>query len=158
MNNPPVHIFNFDVLVFGGITLFLMLIFHAVYNYFVINLYENASRKLIHSQNFRYTLFLFYAMSFVLVGSHLIEIYLWGVALFYFGLVPNLDQAIFFAGSFYTTVGYGSIPLPSGWDLMVVIIALNGMVAFGWTIANLANMQRMVHVARRLSKSDGYFM
>ncbi|QWD77617.1 potassium channel family protein [Polynucleobacter sp. MWH-Svant-W18] len=158
MNNPPVHLFNFDVLLLGGVILLLMLIFHAVYNYFVTNTYQNTSRKLIQSQNYRYTLFLFYAMSFVLVGSHLIEIYLWGVALFYFSLVPNLDQAIFFAGSFYTTVGYGSIPLPSGWDLMVVIIALNGMVAFGWTIANLANMQRTVHVARRLAKSDGYFM
>jgi Ion channel len=156
--NPSNHIFNFEAMFFGGLMLFLMLIFHAVYNYFVTNLYQKSSRKFILEKKYRYTLFLFYGMSFLLVGSHLSEIFLWGAALFYSGLVPNFDQAIFFAGSAYTTVGYGTVPLPVGWDLLMVVIALDGMVAFGWTIVNLSNMQRTVQVARRMSKSDGYFM
>jgi hypothetical protein len=158
MISPSSHFFNFDAILFGGVMLFLLLIFHAVYNYFVTNAYQKFSRKFILNKKFRYTLFLFYGLSFVLVGSHLAEIFIWGATLFYSGLVPNFDQAIFFAGSAYTTVGYGAMPLPAGWDLLMVVIALDGMVAFGWTIVNLANMQRTVHVARRLAKSDGYFM
>ena len=138
--------------------LFLLLIFHAVSNYLVINAYQKASRKFILAKKFRYTLFLFYGLSFVLVGCHLAEIFIWGATLFYSGLVPNFDQAILFAGSAYTTVGYGTIPLPIGWELLMVVIALDGMVAFGWTIVNLSNMQRTVQVARRLAKSNGYFM
>lgn len=158
MINPSSHLFNFDAVFFGGLMLFLMLIFHAVYNYLVINAYQKVSRKFILAKKFRYTLLLFYGLSFVLVGSHLAEIFIWGTTLFYSGLVPNFDQAILFSGSAYTTVGYGAIPLPIGWDLLMVFIALDGMIAFGWTIVNLSSMQRTVHVARRLAKSDGYFM
>ena len=158
MINPSSNLFNFDAVFFGGLMLFLLLIFHAVSNYLVINAYQKASRNFILAKKFRYTLFLFYGLSFVLVGCHLAEIFIWGATLFYSGLVPNFDQAILFAGSAYTTVGYGTIPLPIGWELLMVVIALDGMVAFGWTIVNLSNMQRTVQVARRLAKSNGYFM
>lgn len=156
--NPPVHLFNFDAMFFGGSTLLLMLIFHAIYMYFVSSQYQKISKGLIAKKHYRTVLFTFYGMSFVSVGSHLAEIYMWGLALHYFGLVPNLDQAILFAGSAYTTVGFGGIPLPPGWDLLMIIIALDGMVAFGWTIANLASMIQTITALRRLTKSTGYFM
>ncbi|GEM_PF-5918659 len=62
-----------------------------------------------------------------------------------------------FAGSAYTTVGFGTNPLPIGWDLVMVVIALSGMIAFGWSISVLFGMTQAVNIAsqkRKELKSD----
>jgi hypothetical protein len=91
---------------------------------------------------------------FVLTISHLIEIFIWGYALSLAGLVPNIHQAMVFAGSTYTTVGFGTNPLPVSWDLVMVVIALNGMIAFGWSISVLFGMTQIVHLAHKKRRAS----
>ena len=95
----------------------------------------------------------FYIAAFILTISHLIEILIWGYVLSWSGLISNTHRAVIFAGSTYTTVGFGTNPLPLNWDLVMVVIALNGMVAFGWSISVLFGMTQVVTSARRESKS-----
>jgi hypothetical protein len=59
-----------------------------------------------------------------------------------------------FAGSAYTTVGFGTNPLPPSWDLIMVVIALSGMITFGWSISVLLNMTQIVHTARQKRKEN----
>ena len=59
---------------------------------------------------------------------------------------------MFFAGSTYTTLGFGTNPLPLSWDLVMVVIALSGMIAFGWSISILLGMSQLVNTARQKRK------
>ena len=130
-----------------------MLLFHATYMFLVSGQYEKVTDKLISKKYFGMVPLAFYIAAFILTISHLIEILIWGYVLSWSGLISNTHRAVIFAGSTYTTVGFGTNPLPLNWDLVMVVIALNGMVAFGWSISVLFGMTQVVTSARRESKS-----
>ena len=132
--------------------LFLILVMHASYMFFVMSRYEKITDRLSASHRFESVRIVFFLMAFVLTLSHLFEILVWGYALSLSGLVPNPHQAMVFAGSAYTTVGFGTNPLPVGWDLVMVVIALSGMIAFGWTISVLFAMAQTVNIANQKRK------
>lgn len=148
-NNSSEYVFNLEAIVFGGGMLFFILCFHAVYMFYVESRFEKMTERLVQKKRLSLIRPVFYVMGFVLTLSHLIEIYIWGKVLSFYGLVPNAHQAMIFAGSAYTTVGYGTNPLPASWDLVMVVIALSGMVTFGWSISVLSSM---VSSAKTLSK------
>lgn len=151
--NSSEYVFNLDAIVFSGLALFLMLLFHATYMFVVSGKYEKVTDKLIEDKCFGAVPIAFYIAAFVLTISHLLEILIWGYVLSWSGLISNTHQAMIFAGSTYTTVGFGTNPLPLNWDLVMVVIALNGMVAFGWSISVLFGMTQAVSLARRTAKS-----
>ena len=151
--NSSEYVFNLDAIIFSGLALFLMLLFHATYMFIVSRQYENSTDSLIAKKYFGLVPLAFYVAAFVLTISHLIEIFIWGYVLSWAGLISNTHQAMLFAGSTYTTVGFGANPLPLNWDLVMVVIALNGMVAFGWSISVLFGMAQVVTLARRTSRS-----
>jgi len=147
LQNSSEYVFNLDALMFGGAMLFLILIVHATYMFLVNRQYQAVTDRLMDANRYGLVQPFFYLMAFVLAISHLLEIFIWGYALSLSGLVPNSHQAMIFAGSAYTTVGFGSNPLPVNWDLVMVVIALTGMVTFGWSISVLFGMTQTVHVA-----------
>lgn len=152
LTNSSEFVFNTDALLFSGAMLFLTLIIHASYMFLVTRQYEFITDALIETKRYGLVQPVFYVMAFVLALSHLLEIYIWGSALYYFGLIENEHQAMFFAGSTYTTLGFGTNPLPISWDLVMVVIALSGMIAFGWSISILLSMTQIVNVARQKRK------
>jgi len=77
---------------------------------------------------------------FMLLGLHLLEIFVWAAALVCSGLVTNWRLAGFFAGNTYTTVGYGTIILPDGWKMLTPIIAISGLFTFGWSGSVLVDL------------------
>ncbi|HBI82502.1 hypothetical protein G3I67_03585 [Orrella sp. NBD-18] len=147
-NNSSEAVFNLEALVFAGAVLFLILVVHALYMYITENWYEKIIDSLVQARRFSLARPAFYVMSFVLTLSHLLEIYIWGIALNLTGLISNSHHAMVFAGSAYTTVGFGTNPLPQSWDLVMVVIALSGMVAFGWSISVLVSMTQYYKSAR----------
>ena len=72
---------------------------------------------------------------YTILVSHLVQIYMWGSALNMFDIITNRHQAMVFAGSTYTTVGFVSDPLSVQWQLMTVIMAASGLFSFGWSTA-----------------------
>lgn len=152
LNNSSDFVFNTAALLFSGAMLFLILIVHASYMFLVTRQYEAIADALIDSERYGLVQPVFYVMAFVLALSHLLEIYIWGFSLYYFGLIANEHQAMFFAGSTYTTLGFGTNPLPLSWDLVMVVIALSGMIAFGWSISILLGMSQLVNTARQKRK------
>ncbi len=149
LTNSSDFVFNTDALLFSGVMLFLILVIHATYMFLVTRGYEATTDALIEAKRYGWVPPVFYLTAFILALSHLLEIYLWGYALYYFGLIANEHQAMFFAGSTYTTLGVGINPLPLNWDLVMVVIALSGMIAFGWSISVLLNMSQLVNTARQ---------
>lgn len=65
----------------------------------------------------------------------IVEIWLW--ALFYFGVgaFQDLETALYFSTSTFTTVGYGDVVLDKEWRLFSSVEACNGFLLFGWSTA-----------------------
>ena len=85
---------------------------------------------------------------FMLVALHVMEMFIWTVALVYANLIPDWRSAGFFAGNTYTTVGYGAFILPDGWRMLAPIIAMSGLFAFGWSGSVLVDFVRRINSLR----------
>jgi hypothetical protein len=68
-----------------------------------------------------------------LLVLHLIEIGVWGLALWALGVRSGLKASLYFAGACYTTLGYYAAPPPNGGASAEVVLGMMGMLMFGWS-------------------------
>jgi hypothetical protein len=129
------YVFNFDALMLGSTTILLCLIVQALFVMLVTSKFKNGVRDLVNGDRWILAQFIFFAGILLLLISHLVQIYIWGLSLTIFDIIPNQHQAMVFAGSTYTTVGFVTDPLPVHWQLMTVIMAASGFFSFGWSTA-----------------------
>jgi hypothetical protein len=129
------YVFNFDALILGCITILICLIVQALFVMLVTTKFKVGVRKLINGDRWVLAQVVFFACILLLLISHLLQIYIWGLALNLFDIIPDRHQAMVFAGSTYTTVGFVSDPLTVNWQLMTVIMAASGFFSFGWSTA-----------------------
>jgi voltage-gated potassium channel Kch len=73
-------------------------------------------------------------VSFLLL-LHLVEAATWAVLYLLSGDLPDLETAIYFSITSYTTVGYGDVVLAAPWRLLGPIEAAVGILMFGWSTA-----------------------
>ena len=128
-------VFNLQAFLIGCLVLVLCLVIHAVFVLFV----SVRSKKIIkdftaEKKHLKAQLFFLIGI-IILLASHLLQIYIWGLALYLFEIIKNEHEAMVYAGSTYTTVGFVSDPLPMQWQLLSVIMAVSGLFAFGWSTA-----------------------
>jgi voltage-gated potassium channel len=71
-------------------------------------------------------------VSFLLL-LHLIEAGIWGSFFVVAGVLPDLDTAVYFSLTTYTTVGYGDVVLPVSWRLLGPFESAVGILMFGWS-------------------------
>ena len=129
------YVFNFDALILGTITILLCLIVQALFVMLVTAKFKNGVRQLVNGDRWMLAQAVFFAGILLLLFSHLVQIYIWGLSLTIFDIIPSQHQAMVFAGSSYTTVGFVTDPLPVHWQLMTVIMAASGFFSFGWSTA-----------------------
>lgn len=91
--------------------------------------------------------FLYTSMVLILT-SHILDIVIWGYALYWSGLVKDIGQALYFSGSTYTTLGYGEDIMPPAWNAITAVIALSGMFCIAWTTSVLMNIISLFHPHR----------
>lgn len=72
---------------------------------------------------------------FVLSIFHSAEILVWSVVINLVGAVSRIDEALYFAFTSYTTLGYGDVLANKGWLLLGPASAMNGILMFGWSTA-----------------------
>ncbi len=113
----------------------LCLIVQAMFVMLVTTQFKPRVRMLVNDKRWMVAQFLFFAAILLLLISHLVQIYIWGSTLNIFDIIPNQHQAMVFAGSTYTTVGFVTDPLTVHWQLMTVIMAASGFFSFGWSTA-----------------------
>ena len=148
MHNSSIYVYNPDALAVSALILFGTLAFHAFYLILVNRGFLHAARRAQETRHLRFALEMsFLVGAFVLSAAHIVEIFLIGFTINAIGLVQNIHHAIVFAGSTYTTVGFGSDPLPQNWQLVMVTIALVGLLTVAWTTSVLFGMATMVHSA-----------
>jgi hypothetical protein len=129
------YVFNFDALILGCITILLCLIVQALFVMLVTTKFKNGVRQLVNTHRLTLAQAVFFAGVLLLLVSHLIQIYIWGLSLTLFDIIPNQHEAMVFAGSSYTTVGFVTDPLSVNWQLLTVIMATSGFFSFGWSTA-----------------------
>ncbi len=129
------YVFNAEALILGCITILLCLIVQALIVMLVTSKFKTSIRNLAKSDRWILAQIVFFAGILLLLISHLVQIYIWGLSLTTFDIIPNQHQAMVFAGSTYTTVGFVSDPLPVYWQLITVIMAASGLFSFGWSTA-----------------------
>jgi len=73
----------------------------------------------------------------VLMVAHGIEVIVWSFAYAIVSAAADDANLVYFAFVNYTTLGYGDVlPLPR-WRLLGPITAMNGVLLFGWSTADL---------------------
>lgn len=71
---------------------------------------------------------------FVLHGA---EIWLYAVFYRSAGILPSLEEALYFSTSAYSTLGEAGAFLPKEWRVMGALEGINGMLLLGWSTAFL---------------------
>jgi voltage-gated potassium channel len=66
---------------------------------------------------------------------HLIEAAVWAAFYVLADALPDLETALYYSMTSYTTVGYGDVLLPADWRLLGPIEAAVGILMFGWSTA-----------------------
>jgi hypothetical protein len=143
--SPDLYVFNWHAILLGGFTLLICLSVQACFVTLVMVLAKSRIIRLIRQKSFRRAHAVFYLGILMLLASHLLQIYIWGMSLKWSGIMPNGHMAVMLAGSSYTTVGFISDALPVEWQLLIVIMATSGVFAFGWSTSIMFSLSRFVY-------------
>jgi hypothetical protein len=68
---------------------------------------------------------------------HTIEIWVWAIVYVAIGVVSDLESALYFSTSTFSTLGYGDITPVAGWRLFAALEAVDGFLLIGWSTAYL---------------------
>jgi hypothetical protein len=68
-----------------------------------------------------------------IIVVHLFEITVWATFFWWKQAMPDLQSALYFSATTYTTVGYGDLVLPVEWRLVGSVEALTGILMAGWS-------------------------
>ena len=128
--------------ILGGLMLLVVMVFHGAVLLQIAKRYEVKTFLYLAEKKYSAVATCFYASVFCLFLTHIVEIFLWGIALFALKLVPGLGQSILFSGSTYTAMGFMEDILPDGWKMLAVIIAFSGMFSFAWTASAMISMTK----------------
>ena len=127
-------------LLLGGSMLVLIVLVHAAGVRTVTSSVVHGSQRILQRPAMWRADLLMSQGVFMLLALHVLEIFLWAAALVYTGLVPTWRLAGFFSGNTYTTIGYGTMVLPPGWEMLAPLIAISGLFTFGWSGSVLVDL------------------
>jgi len=86
------------------------------------------------------------------VIAHLAEIGLWGTFYVWFGVMADLEVALYFSAVTYATIGYGDVVPPESWRLLASMEGLTGILMCAWSggfiFAIVSRLHREVAAAR----------
>ena len=72
-----------------------------------------------------------------LMMIHTVEVWLYAGVYLAIGALGDLETAVYFSTTSFTTIGYGDIVLDRKWRLVGAIEGANGLLLFGWSTAFL---------------------
>ncbi len=82
--------------------------------------------------------------------SHAVQIWIWAIFYLVLDVVPDLESALYFSTSAFTTVGFGDIYLEKNWRLLSSFEAANGFILFGWSTAFIFEVMNRAYAQSKL--------
>ena len=126
---------------FAGIFgLLVVLAFHGSLINFIILRFERLTNANLKVKQYNRVFFHFYASFFFIALIHLLEIIIWAFYISSLNIMADGIQALLFAGSCYTTVGFVEDILPNGWKSLAFFISFSGLFAMAWTTSVMIGM------------------
>ena len=148
VENAEVLASQISPILFAGALLVVILANHAIFTEIVQSIHNRFTLPLQRRKGAWLARPFLYFSIVLMIVSHLVEISIWGCALYWSGLAKNLSEAVYFSGSTYTTLGYGTDILPESQNAITAVIALSGMFSIAWTTSVLMNMIGGFHTRR----------
>ena len=86
-------------------------------------------------------------------AAHIVQIWLWAVFYLAVNALPNLEEALYFSTSTFTTVGFGDIVLDRAWRLLSSFQSANGFILFGWSTAFIFEVMSKLYKEEPFNKT-----
>jgi len=144
-----------DLLVCGAVSL-LNFGVHAVMTALIVVTTRHTHARTQHRGIFLRLAALMFITMIALMCAHVVEIAIWAVMLSFGGIIIKGTDIFTYAFENYTALGYGdALPTDGGRRLIGPVMALNGLLLIGWSVAVIFEVMRMAEfqVAPR-SQSD----
>ena len=109
--------------------------------------YEIRSRISISRNKPQHVFYYYFLAIILLMAVQMAVIIFWGLALNALSLIQDPREAIRFAGSSYTTLGYVVVDLPVGWQFFPSVIALSGLFAIALATACMLHISLLFRQA-----------
>lgn len=139
----------------GLIGMVIVLIFHGTCINHIIMRFETRTTINLKKGQYNWVFTHFYSSFFFIALVHISEIILWCFFLLGLGLMSDGIEALIFAGSCYTTVGFVSDVLPFGWKSLAFFIAFTGLFSLAWTTSVMIGMTNAYKAAWNLKYKRG---
>ena len=145
-------LFNDILLGVGGVI--LILLFHGTSINHVLMRFENMTASNLAKKEYHWVFIHFYITFSFIALIHVIEVLIWALLTHQLGLLTNINDAILFAGSCYTTLGIVQDILPNGWKSLAFIIAFSGLFSLAWTTSIMIDMTDTYRKAWQIKRVD----
>ena len=145
-----------DLLVGCGVSL-LNFGVHALMTALIVVTTRHTYARTQHHGIFLRLAALMFITMIVLMFAHVMEIAIWAVMLNFGGIIVKGTDIFTFAFENYTALGYGdALPTEAPRRLIGPVIALNGLLLIGWSVAVIFEVMRMAEfqVGHRGRDSD----
>jgi hypothetical protein len=143
----------YDILVgVGGVI--LILLFHGTLINHVLMRFENMTANNLVNKEYHWVFVHFYISFAFIALIHFSEILIWALIIHQLELLNNVNDAILFAGSCYTTLGLVSDILPDGSKSLAFIIAFSGLFSLAWTTSIMIEMTETYRKAWKVKRSE----
>jgi hypothetical protein len=117
-----------------------LLVFHGSAINHVYMRFERITRKNLNLDQHNRVFFHFYTSFVFLALFHILEIIFWAMIIIGLGIMITPLDALLFAGSCYTTVGFEPDTLKVGWKGFAFFISLSGLFSLAWTTSIMIPM------------------
>ena len=84
-------------------------------------------------------------LSLWLIASMTLSVWCWTLYFWWHGAVGDLETAFYFSLVSFTTLGFGDVVLDEPFRLASALLAANGLILFGLTMAVLIDLIRSLH-------------
>jgi hypothetical protein len=89
-----------------------------------------------------------------LILTHLVAVFLWAGFYYWQGCLPEFEDAFYFSGVTYTTLGYGDVLLPEPWRILAPVQALAGILMCGLSAGFFFAIVTRIYAPRLPSRPD----
>ncbi len=130
-----------EVFAIGATVLVSVTLVHGSVLSQIVRDYRRGAKRLLEHANHPFWASVRFGRSVLLMlVLHIVDMSIWATVLTRLGLITDARASLYFTANSYTTLGYGGMPLGSGWRELGPMMAISGLFTFAWTTGVMFNV------------------